>query len=96
MGAGWGKLTKPLRGSSAELGLRHDPQLAWRGFARAPLGPDRVAHVVDGLAFHPEDLGSDVRAPGPLLGEHTTAVLTTIAGYTDAEVEALRADGSVD
>lgn len=76
--------------------LATDPQLAWRGFARAPLGPDRVAHVVDGLAFHPEDLGSDVRAPGPLLGEHTAAVLTTLAGYTDDEVEALRADGSVD
>ena len=33
--------------------------------------------------------------PPPLLGEHTREVLTTLGGYTDAEVDALRDAGAV-
>lgn len=76
--------------------LAADPQLAWRGFARAPAGPDGVEHVVDGIPFVRGELGSDVLAPGPLLGEHTTEVLTEVAGYAADELEALREAGAVE
>jgi crotonobetainyl-CoA:carnitine CoA-transferase CaiB-like acyl-CoA transferase len=76
--------------------LAADPQLAWRGFARSPVGPDGVARTVDGLPFARDDLGSDVLSPGPLLGEHTAAVLEELADCDEAEIEALRRAGAID
>ena len=71
--------------------LATDPQLAARDMVlRLAAGFDRpvpMAGVVPKLSRTP----GSVRAVGPELGEHTDIVLRELAGFTDAELQALRA-----
>ncbi len=40
--------------------------------------------------------GGEVRAPAPLIGQHTDEVLTQVLGYSEAEVARLRAAGALE
>lgn len=75
--------------------LATDPQLAARDMVlRLAAGFERpvpMAGIVPKLSRTP----GSVRAVGPALGEHTTAVLQELAGLTTQTIDALRADGIV-
>ena len=72
-----------------------DPQLAARGhFVDVPT-PEGGSTRIDGPAFLLSETPVSVRAPGPLLGEHTDEVLETILGLAGEEIAALHAAGVV-
>jgi len=73
----------------------HDPQLAARGhFPDVPTPEGRTVRI-DGPPFLLSETPARVRGPGPLLGEHTRAVLHDLLGLPDGEVAALERDGVV-
>src|SRR5262245_30936989 len=76
-----------------------DPQLAARGhFVDVPTPegtPDRPTVRLDGPGFLLSDTPAAVRGPGPLLGEHTDAVLAGLLGLSRDEIAALREAGAV-
>jgi crotonobetainyl-CoA:carnitine CoA-transferase CaiB-like acyl-CoA transferase len=80
--------------AAAQLG--DNPQLQARGFFEA------VSHAVVGTHAYPT-LPLQLTAhrwrwsagPAPTLGEHTEAVLRELLGVSDAEIDALRADGII-
>ncbi len=73
----------------------HDPQLAARGhFADVPTPEGRSVRI-DGPAFLLSATPARVRGPGPLLGEHTDAVLAGVLGLAGDDIAALRAAGVV-
>jgi benzylsuccinate CoA-transferase BbsF subunit len=68
-----------------------DPQLAHRGhFVDVPT-PEGTAVRMDGPAFLLSETPARVSGPGPLLGEHTGAVLARVLGLGADEIAALRA-----
>ena len=75
--------------------LCHDPQLLARGhFVDVPT-PEGTTVRLDGPAFLLSDTPARVSGPGPLLGEHTDEILTTLLDMPAADVAALRAAGVV-
>ena len=73
-----------------------DPQLAARRFwVRLPL-PEGGGMVVDGLPFVRSATPAAIPRPASLPGEHTTAILRSLAGASDADLAALRAAGTID
>ncbi|HEV7732351.1 MAG TPA: CoA transferase [Candidatus Binatia bacterium] len=72
-----------------------DPQLAARGHFVDVATPDGGTVRIDGPPFLLSDTPAAVRGPGPLLGEHTDAVLARVLGCDDGEIARLRADGGV-
>jgi crotonobetainyl-CoA:carnitine CoA-transferase CaiB-like acyl-CoA transferase len=74
---------------------RRDPQLAARGFFRAVRSPEGSEIVVDGLPFAGDGVGSDVLAPGPLLGEHSEVILREVLAMEPAEIASLRERGVI-
>ncbi len=77
------------------LDLARDPQLLWRGhFARVET-PEGGSERVDGVPFVCSDLPRGPTRPGPLLGEHTDAVLRDLAGLGRDEIEALRREEAI-
>jgi benzylsuccinate CoA-transferase BbsF subunit len=94
------ELAESLQAAGIEAGpvqdfkdLMTDPQLAHRGhFVRlehAALGP--VALERRGYRLSETDGG--IQAPGPLLGEHTRAVLSHVLGMSDDEIDRIEAEG---
>jgi crotonobetainyl-CoA:carnitine CoA-transferase CaiB-like acyl-CoA transferase len=72
---------------------RHDPALAARGhFVDVPT-PEGGTVRIDGPAVLLSGTPGCVRGPGPLLGEHGDAVLSSVLGWDAATIAALRADG---
>jgi crotonobetainyl-CoA:carnitine CoA-transferase CaiB-like acyl-CoA transferase len=73
--------------------LLEDPHLAQREFYQP------VVHPVGGLQrqrstpFHLSRTPARVYAPAPRLGQHTTEVLRSLLGYSDAEIAHLEAEG---
>lgn len=56
----------------------------------------RVGNLrIIGSPFYMSETPGEVRAPAPLLGEHTTEILTRLLGYSEEDVKALRAKGVV-
>jgi len=53
------------------------------------LGPVKLVGPVAKMSSHPEPL----TAPAPFLGQHNSDVLTEVLGYTDKQVDQLKADG---
>jgi len=81
--------------ANAEDLCARDPQLAARGhFVDVPTPEGRTVRI-DGPPFVLSETPAAVRAPGPLLGEHTDEVLTTLLGLDAEEIAALRASGVV-
>ena len=77
--------------ANAEDLCRHDPHLQARGYwARVPT-PEGGAVELDGVPVTLSATPGAVRAAGPLLGEHTDAVLQRVLGMSPATIAALRA-----
>jgi crotonobetainyl-CoA:carnitine CoA-transferase CaiB-like acyl-CoA transferase len=72
-----------------------DPALAARGHFVDVATPEGRTVRIDGPPFVLSETPGAVRGPGPLLGEHTDAVLGTLLGYDAATIATLRADGTV-
>jgi crotonobetainyl-CoA:carnitine CoA-transferase CaiB-like acyl-CoA transferase len=68
-----------------------DPQLAARGhFVRVPTPEGRTVSI-DGPPYRLSETPAAVSGPGPLLGEHTDAVLSGVLDLGADEIAALRA-----
>ncbi|HJQ84049.1 MAG TPA: CoA transferase [Candidatus Binatia bacterium] len=77
--------------ANAEDLCRLDPQLEARGhFVDVPTPEGRMVRL-DGPPFLLSDTPARPSGPGPLLGEHTDEVLSTLLGYGAEEIAALRA-----
>jgi benzylsuccinate CoA-transferase BbsF subunit len=77
-----------LVANAADLCAR-DPQLAARGhFVDVPTPEGRTVRI-DGPPFRLSETPAAVRGPGPLLGEHTRAVLTELLGLGPDDIVAL-------
>ena len=74
--------------------MEHDPQLAARGFYPQAPHPALGDHRYEGLPFHFERLGWELRRGSPLLGEHTDEVLADL-GCSPEEIAALHEELAV-
>ncbi len=74
--------------------LHADPVFAERGVFAEAEHPSAGTLRYPGRPFLMERTPWSIRAPAPLLGQHTPEVLEEL-GYTAADVDALRADGVV-
>ena len=80
-----------LVADAADLCVR-DPQLAARGhFVDVPTPEGRTVRI-DGPPYRLSATPARVSGPGPLLGEHTDAVLSGVLGLDGAEIARLRAE----
>lgn len=73
----------------------HDPQLAARGHFTDVPTPEGGRVRVDGPGVRLAATPAAARGPGPLLGEHTDAVLARVLGLDAAAIAALRAERAV-
>ena len=81
--------------ANAEDLCARDPQLAARGhFVEVPTPEGRTVRI-DGPPFLLSETPARVSGPGPLLGEHTDQVLSTLLGCGVDELAALRAEGVI-
>lgn len=72
-----------------------DPQLAARGYVVSVRTPEGRIVRLDGCPIVLSATPASVRGPGPLLGEHTDAVLSALLGLSAETVARLRAEGVV-
>ncbi len=77
--------------ANAEDLCRRDSHLQARRYWACVDTPEGAAVELDGVPFKMSDTPGDVRAPGPLLGEHTNTVLQRVLGLTSEAIAALRA-----
>ena len=75
--------------------MERDPQLAARGFYRRAPHPELGEHRFEGLPVRFSKARWRLDRGAPLLGEHTREVATRVLGYSEAEYEALAAEGAV-
>src|SRR5262249_51605744 len=95
--------TAPLQHAGVAAGLvanaedlcARDPQLAARGHFVDVATPEGRTVRIDGPPFLLSETPARVSGPGPLLGEHTDAVLSSILGCSEAEIRAPRGAGVV-
>ena len=81
--------------ANAEDLCRRDPQLQARQYWTRVTSADGETVDLDGIPFKLSATPGMIAAPGPLLGEHTDAVLQRVLGLNAAAISALRADGVV-
>ncbi|HKA56880.1 MAG TPA: CoA transferase [Candidatus Binatia bacterium] len=72
--------------------LDRDPQLRARGYWAHVRTPEGDEVVLDGTPVKLSVTPGSVAAPGPLLGEHTDAVLRRLLGYSDEHIAQLKAE----
>ena len=72
--------------------LDRDPHLTERGFFVRLPHPEVGRQTHTGIPWLLSNAPNGVRAPAPLLGQHTDAVMRDILGYPDAEIARLRED----
>lgn len=72
--------------------LDRDPQLQARSYWARVQTPEGDEVVLDGPPIKLSTTPGYVAAPGPLLGEHTDAVLQRLLGYSDAAIAQLKAE----
>jgi crotonobetainyl-CoA:carnitine CoA-transferase CaiB-like acyl-CoA transferase len=72
--------------------LDRDPQLRARGYWAHVPAPEGDEVILDGTPVKLSVTPGYVAAPGPLLGEHTDAVLRRLLGYSDEHIAQLRAE----
>jgi crotonobetainyl-CoA:carnitine CoA-transferase CaiB-like acyl-CoA transferase len=75
--------------------LPRNPQLAARGFHERLAHPVAGTHAFPGPPFRYASVERWLRAPAPTLGQHGREVLAELAGLSDAELDALAADGVI-
>jgi benzylsuccinate CoA-transferase BbsF subunit len=81
--------------ANAEDVCARDPQLAARGHFVDVATPEGRTVRMDGPPYVLSHTPARVSGPGPLLGEHTDAVLRDLLGLDDDELRMLHADGVV-
>jgi len=81
--------------ADAEDLCARDPQLAARGHFVDVQTPEGRTVRIDGPPYLLSDTPAAVAGPGPLLGEHTDEVLSSLLGLSADEIRTLRADGVV-
>jgi crotonobetainyl-CoA:carnitine CoA-transferase CaiB-like acyl-CoA transferase len=72
-----------------------DPQLQVRGYWAQVTSPEGESFEFDGVPVRLSETPGRVAAPGPLLGEHTRAVLRELLGLSDETIATLRRDGVI-
>lgn len=72
--------------------LDRDPQLSARDYWAQVQTPEGDPVTLDGPSVKLSATPGYVAAPGPLLGEHTDAVLRRLLGYSDADLARLKAE----
>jgi len=75
--------------------LEADPQLRSRGYFPTVPTPEGGDEIFDGIPFLSSLWPGRIASPGPLLGEHTEAVLTELLRLDAAAIVALRAEGAI-
>lgn len=70
---------------------RDDPHLRARGYWAPVRTPEGETVEFDGVPFRLSESPGKIRSPGPLLGEHTDAVLRRILGLSADTIAELRA-----
>jgi crotonobetainyl-CoA:carnitine CoA-transferase CaiB-like acyl-CoA transferase len=75
--------------------LPRNPQLVARGFHERLAHPVAGTHAFPTLPFRYASVERWLRSPAPTLGEHTREVLAELAAVSDAELDALAADGVI-
>ena len=78
--------------ANAEDLCRRDPQLQARNYWTRVTTPEGDVVDLDGVPFRMSDTPGAVRTPGPLLGEHTDAVLHRVLHLSTAAIAELRAE----
>ena len=73
-----------------------DPQLKARGYFVYHEHPEVGTRQHAGMPWKLSRTETKVRAAAPLIGQHTDEVLTAILGYSEDEVETLRARGALE
>jgi benzylsuccinate CoA-transferase BbsF subunit len=73
--------------------LAEDPHLNGRGFFVDVPHPEVGKRHHAGIPWKLSGTPCAVTAPAPCLGEHSREVLSGVLGYSEAEIEALAADG---
>ena len=71
----------------------NDPHLHARGFYQRVSHPEAGTHPWSPLPVRLSETPLTIHRPSPLLGQHNREVLREWAGYDDAEIDALIADG---
>lgn len=72
--------------------LDRNPQLRARGYWAQVWTPEGDAVVLDGPPIKLSTTPGYVAAPGPLLGEHTDAVLHRLLGYSETDIAQLKTE----
>ena len=72
--------------------MDRDPQLQARGYWAQVPTPEGEKVILDGPPILLSTAPGYVATPGPLLGEHTEAVLHNLLGYSAADIAKLRAE----
>ena len=72
--------------------MDRDPQLQARGYWAQVQTPEGEDVILDGPPIHLSTTPGHVATPGPLLGEHTEAVLRNLLGYSAADIVKLKAE----
>ena len=76
--------------------LAEDSHLRERGYWVYLDHPEVVKRQHAGVPWKMGRTATEVRAPAPLIGQHTDAILTELLGYTTEQVSALRARGALE
>ncbi len=76
--------------------LSSDPNLEARDFFVRLKHPKVGVQQHCGIPWRMSATPCEVRAPAPTLGQHTDEILTSLLGYSAAEVDALRKKGALD
>lgn len=70
--------------------MDRDPQLRARAYWATVTSPDEGEAILDGTPVKLSATPGGVAAPGPLLGEHTDAVLQRLLGYSEEQIAELK------
>ncbi len=73
-----------------------DPQLAARNYLRRVDQPPYGEIILEGQAFSASGMPEPLVTKAPALGEHTREICAGILGMTDAEIDALIAEGALE
>jgi crotonobetainyl-CoA:carnitine CoA-transferase CaiB-like acyl-CoA transferase len=76
--------------------LHRDAQIAHRGYFTPLQHPVMGETVYEGSQVQMSTTPHKPRTPAPCMGEHCREILTSLLGYSDAEVDALLAAGDVE
>jgi benzylsuccinate CoA-transferase BbsF subunit len=76
--------------------LAEDPHLRERGYWVYLDHPEVGKRQHAGVPWKMGRTATEVRAPAPLIGQHTDAILTELLGYTTEQVAALRGQGALE